>query len=57
MRHLRSIYAPEAVYTPNNVAVVGGGGFLVTNDHSPTLNWVRYSLLIVSLGRILLTLC
>tara|TARA_R110002003_G_scaffold296_2_gene18592 strand:+ start:1147 stop:2304 length:1158 start_codon:yes stop_codon:yes gene_type:complete len=33
MRHVRTIYSP-AVYTPNRVAILGGGEFLVTNDHS-----------------------
>ncbi|KAF2034211.1 calcium-dependent phosphotriesterase [Setomelanomma holmii] len=33
MRHLRTVYSP-AVLTPNRVAVLGGGEFLVTNDHS-----------------------
>ena len=33
MQHVKSI-ANEAVDTPNNLAVTGHDGFLVTNDHS-----------------------
>ncbi|KAH7084118.1 hypothetical protein FB567DRAFT_528431 [Paraphoma chrysanthemicola] len=33
MRHVRTVFSP-AVRTPNRIAVLGGGEFLVTNDHS-----------------------
>ena len=33
MRHLRTIRSPE-VWSPNRVAILGGGNFLVTNSHS-----------------------
>lgn len=56
MRHLRTVYAPHTVYTPNNVAAIGNGEFVVTNDHSPTLNWVRFPPFIVCFRRILLML-
>lgn len=39
MRHLRTVWSSE-VFTPNRVAVLGGGHFLVTNDHSGKLGWV-----------------
>ncbi|KAK7181809.1 serum paraoxonase arylesterase [Paraphaeosphaeria sporulosa] len=34
MKHLRTVWDPETMYTPNNVAAVGNGAFVVTNDHS-----------------------
>jgi hypothetical protein len=39
MRHLRTIWSHE-VYTPNRVAVLGQGNFLVTNDHAVKVGWV-----------------
>lgn len=39
MRHVRTIWSPE-VYSPNRVAVLGGGNFLVTNDHAVKTGWV-----------------
>ena len=41
MRHLRTISSPE-VYTPNRVAILGGGAFLVTNDHSVKTGFVSF---------------
>ncbi|KAF1968561.1 calcium-dependent phosphotriesterase [Bimuria novae-zelandiae CBS 107.79] len=41
MRHVRTIWDPENVYTPNNVAAIGGGEFVLTNDHTRLLNWRR----------------
>jgi len=41
MRHLRTIWSPE-VFTPNRVAVLGGGAFLVTNDHSVKTGFVSF---------------
>lgn len=40
MKHLRTVWAPKSVYTPNNVAAVGDGNFVVTNDHSKSLGLV-----------------
>lgn len=40
MRHLRTVYSPN-VFTPNRIAVVGNGAFLVTNDHSGRTGVVR----------------
>jgi hypothetical protein len=40
MRHLRTIWSPEVI-TPNRVAILGQGEFLVTNDHSVKTGWVR----------------
>ena len=34
MRHVRTVYDPSTIYTPNKIAVLGDGGFLLTNDHS-----------------------
>jgi hypothetical protein len=39
MRHVRTIRSPE-VWSPNRVAILGGGNFLVTNSHSVTTGWV-----------------
>lgn len=39
MRHLRTIWSP-AVWTPNRIAALGGGAFLLTNDHSVTVGLV-----------------
>jgi hypothetical protein len=41
MRHVRTIWSPE-VFTPNRVAILGQGEFLVTNDHSVKTGWVRF---------------
>ncbi|KAF2450346.1 hypothetical protein P171DRAFT_439012 [Karstenula rhodostoma CBS 690.94] len=41
MRHLRTVWDPETVYTPNNVAAVGNGAFVVTNDHSKSFGLRR----------------
>lgn len=38
MRHLRTIWS-GALHTPNRVAALGGGTFLVTNDHSVKSGW------------------
>ncbi|KAH3996503.1 hypothetical protein HBI56_137760 [Parastagonospora nodorum] len=40
MRHVRTIWSPE-VFTPNRIAVLGEGDFLVTNDHSTKIGWRR----------------
>jgi hypothetical protein len=40
MRHLRTIWSPD-VPTPNRVAILGQGDFVVTNDHSTKTGWVR----------------
>ncbi|KAH8723715.1 serum paraoxonase/arylesterase-like protein [Phaeosphaeriaceae sp. PMI808] len=40
MRHLRTIWSSE-VTTPNRVAILGGGNFLVTNDHSTKTGWLK----------------
>lgn len=40
MRHMRTIWSP-AVHTPNRVAALGQGAFLVTNDHSVKTGWRR----------------
>jgi hypothetical protein len=42
MRHLRTIWSRE-VSTPNRVAILGQGNFLVTNDHSVKTGWVSSS--------------
>ncbi|KAI8941677.1 hypothetical protein NX059_002890 [Plenodomus lindquistii] len=39
MRHLRTIWSPHQVHTPNRVVALGGGAFLVTNDHSVRTGW------------------
>ncbi|KAJ4354315.1 uncharacterized protein N0V89_006050 [Didymosphaeria variabile] len=41
MRHLRTVWDPETLYTLNNVAAVGGGAFVATNDHSKSLGLRR----------------
>jgi len=38
MKHLRTIQSP-AVWSPNRPVAVGGGAFLVTNDHGVKLGW------------------
>ncbi|KAL6708082.1 hypothetical protein ACN47E_003516 [Coniothyrium glycines] len=38
MRHLRTVFSP-AITTPNRVAALGDGAFLVTNDHSVKSGW------------------
>lgn len=38
MKHLRTIHSP-AVWSPNRPAAVGGGAFLVTNDHGVKVGW------------------
>jgi hypothetical protein len=43
MRHLRTIWSRE-VPTPNRVAILGQGNFLVTNDHSTKTGWVRFTI-------------
>jgi hypothetical protein len=40
MRHLRTIWS-GAVITPNRIAVLGQGNFVVTNDHSVKTGLVR----------------
>jgi hypothetical protein len=40
MRHVRTIWSPEVI-TPNRVAILGQGNFLVTNDHSTKTGLVR----------------
>lgn len=40
MRHLRTIWSREVI-TPNRVAVLGQGSFVVTNDHSTKTGWVK----------------
>jgi hypothetical protein len=42
MRHMRTIWSPQ-VFTPNRVSILGGGAFLVTNDHSTKTGWVPSS--------------
>jgi hypothetical protein len=39
MKHLRTVFSPH-VYSPNNVAAVGGGAFVVSNDHSKRMGFV-----------------
>jgi hypothetical protein len=41
MRHMRTVFSPN-VFTPNRVAILGGGAFLVTNDHSTKTGLVSY---------------
>ncbi|KAF9693356.1 hypothetical protein EKO04_008576 [Ascochyta lentis] len=38
MTHVRTIHSP-AIWSPNRPAAVGGGGILVTNDHSTKVGW------------------
>ncbi|KAF2623259.1 serum paraoxonase/arylesteras-like protein [Macroventuria anomochaeta] len=38
MKHLRTIQSP-AVWSPNRPAAVGGGAFLVSNDHGVKVGW------------------
>lgn len=40
MRHVRTIWSPN-VPTPNRVAALGNGEFVVTNDHSAKVGLVR----------------
>ena len=40
MKHLRTIHSP-AVWSPNRPAAVGGGAFLVTNDHGVKVGWKK----------------
>lgn len=40
MRHLRTIWSPTEVHTPNRIAALDNGAFLVTNDHSTKTGWV-----------------
>jgi len=47
MRHLRTVWSPD-IYTPNNVAAIGGGAFVVTNDHTAGVTMVRTSALLSS---------
>ena len=37
--HLQTIFS-DAVFTPNNIAAVGDGSFLVTNDHDNKVSMV-----------------
>jgi hypothetical protein len=39
MKHLRTVFAPD-VYSPNNVAAVGNGAFVISNDHSQRVGFV-----------------
>jgi len=39
MKHLRTVFSPH-VFSPNNVAAVGGGAFVVTNDRSGRVGFV-----------------
>lgn len=39
MRHLKTIWSPTEVFTPNRVASLDSGAFLVTNDHSTKSGW------------------
>lgn len=39
MRHLRTVWSP-AVYSPNRVAILGNGAFVLTNDHSAKVGLV-----------------
>lgn len=48
MRHLRTVASPE-IRTPNRVAAVGGGAFLVTNDASVKSGFVSYDKLLLAL--------
>jgi hypothetical protein len=45
MRHVRTIWS-GAIWTPNRVVAVGDGSgvFLITNDHSVKVGWVRISI-------------
>jgi hypothetical protein len=47
MRHVRTIWSPE-VWSPNRVAVLGGGNFVVTNDHSVKTGWVPLPSILVT---------
>lgn len=38
MKHLRTVQSP-AIWSPNRPAAVGGGAFLVTNDHGVKVGW------------------
>lgn len=33
MQHLRTVHSPE-VFSPNNIAAIGDGSFVISNDHS-----------------------
>ena len=39
MKHLRTVFSPH-VYSPNNVAAIGDGAFVVSNDHSTRVGFV-----------------
>lgn len=39
MKHLRTVFSPY-IFTPNNVAAVGDGAFIVSNDHSKRVGFV-----------------
>lgn len=39
MRHLRTVSSPE-VFSPNNVAALGDGSFVTSNDHSAKVGLV-----------------
>lgn len=40
MRHLRTIHSP-AIWSPNRPAAIGGGAFVVTNDHGVKVGWKK----------------
>lgn len=42
MKHLRTIWTPE-IWSPNRVAVIGQGAFVITNDHTNSRTWKSYS--------------
>jgi hypothetical protein len=47
MKHLRTVFSPD-VYSPNNVAAVGNGAFVISNDHSQRVGLVSGTLYITN---------
>lgn len=43
MRHVRTVSSP-AVFAANHPAALGGGAFVVSNDHGVKVGWVRCSM-------------
>jgi hypothetical protein len=51
MQHLRTIQSP-AIWSPNRPASLGGGSFLVTNDHGAKLGWRKHLELFIGGGTV-----
>ena len=51
MKHLRTIQSP-AVWSPNRPTAVGGGAFLVTNDHAVKVGWRKQLEIIIGGGTV-----